>query len=155
MVKQVTPDEFAAECDQLADSWCADLREPLEECAEILLTDNETNFRESISADGGKWPERKSGGNWPLLIKTGALMDAATRRGAQGNVVRNDGHSLEVGVEKQLQGPGGLPGAFVHQFGGDAWQNIPARPYVGASDDAQERCADTIGDFAQAQIFPD
>lgn len=152
-MKQVTVDEFVVECDALAASFCSDLTAPLDECTEILLEDNATNFRESMTPDGTKWAERISGGAWPILIKSGTLEAAATKRGAIGNVIRNNGQTLEMGVEKQPKGPGGLPGTFVHQHGYPE-RNIAARPYVGASDDAQDRCADVLGDFAQNQIFP-
>jgi hypothetical protein len=146
--------EFVAECNRLAGQWIDSFQEPLEECVDILLEDNAVGFLTKKTPDGQQWPERKSGGSWPLLIKTDVLHAAATKRGSQGNVVRNDGEALEVGVEKDLNGPGGLPGVFVHQFGlYEANRVIPARSFVGASEDAQIRCEGVLGDYAEKKTF--
>ena len=165
-------DEFCRDMDRLAVEFGQDLRVPLRECAEIIHNDLGTNFREAISPDGEAWPQRRDQGfTHPLLDLSGSLKDAATGEGA-GSITRIENTTLCVGVDAANE-QGGLPGAFVHQFGATivpvnakmlSWLNssnervfaksvtIPPRPFMGFSIDCQERCEEEIGKYAEATL---
>ena len=158
-------DEFCADMERLASEFGRDLREPLRECADIIHTDIGTNFREAISPDGESWPPRKDEGfTHPLLDLSGSLKAAATGEGT-GAVTRIEDTTLAIGVDASVE-EGGLPGAFVHQFGATiypvkakklSWLNsagervfadsvtIPPRPYLGFSTTASDLCVEEIG----------
>jgi phage gpG-like protein len=165
MISQ-TVDEFAADMERQADAFGTDLTPAMKECAEIVHTDIRTNFQEAVTPDGVAWAPRKDEGfSHPLLNLSGALMDAATGEGA-GAITRIGPDSLEIGVDASVD-EGGLPGAFVHQFGATilpvtkrflSWLNssgervfakqvtIPPREYLGFSPDASDRCTEAIAD---------
>ena len=172
MMKSQSVDEFCADMERLAEGFGQDLRPALAECAGIIHDDVGTNFREAISPDNEAWPARKDEGfTHPLLDLSGALQAAATGQGA-GAVTRIENTVLCIGVDASVE-QGGLPGAFVHQFGATiypknarflSWLNssgervfaksvtIPPRPYLGFSIDCQERCDAEIGDFAEGTL---
>lgn len=165
-------DEFCADMERLADEFGQDLRVPLRECAEIVHNDIGTNFREAISPDGESWPARRDEGFLhPLLDLSGSLKDAATGQGA-GGITRIDANTLCIGVDASID-QGGLPGAFVHQFGATivpvhaqylSWINsagervfaksvtIPPRPYLGFSIDSSERCEAALADYLEGTL---
>ncbi len=110
----------------------------------LVLQSIRDNFNSSAGADGSGWPARKrQGDGHPLLMESGALMQAATGGGA-GHVTKIDAKELSVGVDKGAGG-GGIPGAAVHQFGFPR-KNIPPRPYLEARDEALDEAAEEIAD---------
>lgn len=103
------------------------------------------NFTGSRSASGEVWPPRKiRGDGHPLLIESGALLQAATGGGA-GHVSEVTPRELSLGVDRDVK-QGGIPGAAVHNFG-FARFNIPRRAYHEARDDALDEIEETIADF--------
>ena len=55
-------------------------------------------LREIFSTKGdGTWPERVSGGDWPLLIRTGALFRSLTEIGDENNIYEPDRDSVQFG----------------------------------------------------------
>lgn len=108
----------------------------------LVLQSIRDNFNSSAGADGAAWPARKiAGDGHPLLIQAGTLLQAATGAGP-GHVTEADARELSVGVNTEAAG---LGGARAHQFG-SVQQNIPARPYLDARDDALEAAGEAIAD---------
>jgi phage gpG-like protein len=100
------------------------------------------NFASQSGPAGEAWPARKvKGDGHALLQDTGALMRAATGTGP-GKVLDVTPRTLSTGVDKSEQ-LGGIPGAGVHQFG---YRNIPARPYLGASEERLDKVEELIAD---------
>ena len=55
---------------------------------------------EIFNSEGdGQWPARVSGGDWPLLIRTGALFRSLTEIGAQHNIYEADRDSTRFGSD--------------------------------------------------------
>lgn len=99
------------------------------------------NFASESGPDGESWPARKARGDGhPLLQDTGALMQAAT--GGSGNVTNVTARELSTGVDKGVV-QGGIPGAGAHQYG---YGKIPARPYLGASEQRLDAAGEAIAD---------
>lgn len=74
-----------------------------------------------VGADGVRplRGERRS----PLLVRTGALRDSLTRKGATGGIEALDGQTLSIGSR--------LPYAIFHQLG---TRRMPARPLIVLND---------------------
>ena len=51
------------------------------------------------SQGDGTWPERVSGGDWPLLIRTGALFRSLTEIGDEHNIYEADRDSVQFGSD--------------------------------------------------------
>lgn len=83
------------------------------------------------------WPLRKRRYPHPILIKSGALMQAATGGGA-GAIQDVKSDSLTVGVNGSLIGY-----AAFHMFGAG---KLPARPFVGAKDETIDAIGEMIAD---------
>ena len=97
------------------------------------------NFASQSGPGGETWPARKvPGDGHPLLQQSGALIQAAT--GGTGNVTNVTPRELSTGVDKG-GGGGGIPGAGAHQHG---YGNIPARPYLGASEERLDAAGEAI-----------
>jgi phage virion morphogenesis protein len=112
-----------------------DLRPAMAEIGETLTESTKQRFGSQAGPDGQPWPanspvtiERK-GRDQPLTGETGSLMDEIHY-----NLVGND--ALEVGSPMEY--------AAMQQFGGDQaefshlWGDIPARPFLGFSDEDQD-----------------
>ncbi|MFQ5495928.1 MAG: phage virion morphogenesis protein, partial [Phycisphaerae bacterium] len=96
----------------------------------------EENFANATGPQGQAWPARKDPrGTWPLLVKTGTLKAEATRGQAET-------------TDRELTLRVGLVYAATHQYG-RAGANIPARPYMGASDRHLDTIGKIIGDAGQ------
>lgn len=115
-----------------------------QEVRPLVLQSIRDNFNSSAGADGSAWPARKiAGDGHPLLIESGTLMQAATG-GGSGHVTEADSRELSVGVDTSAEG---LAGAAAHQFGYSP-NNLPARPYLEARDEALEAAGEAIADRA-------
>lgn len=124
----------AAQTVDLSDQWPT--------IRSLVLQSFRDNFTSSARADGTPWPPRKGqtsdgfGGvvlgaapskrddGHPLLIETGALLQAATGGGA-GHITRIAASVLEVGIDKSVK-LGGIPGAQAHDRGRG---NLPEREF--------------------------
>lgn len=80
---------------------------------------------------GAPWPPRRDALPHPLLVRTGRLRAAAIEAVQQARLV---GGGVEVDLTDPAYG-------FYHQFG---TQNMPARPYFGASPATVERAAGDV-----------
>ena len=116
-------------------------------CLDILTGNIRENFANQASPFGQPWPARKvEGDGHPLLIQSGALFEAAVGE-HRGSVTRVSKDTLEHGVDTSVD-EGGIAGAGQHQFGG---KFIPPRPYLGMSEESQEKCAELVAaDGAEA-----
>lgn len=118
----------------------------------MLLASFRDRFTSSASADGAAWPARKDPGDGhPLLMETGALMQAATGGGA-GAFAEIETRELSAGVDMQGGSEGGIPGAGVHQFG-YAERNIPARPYLEADDETLVEIGEVLADDFEHRVI--
>lgn len=154
-----TPEQFAVAMDRLgADFGTRDLQPALEACRRPIQQGIRRNFELSQSSAGESWPPRAvplgivryndQPFEHPLLVETGALMTAATG-GHSASIDRIEGNALTLGVDKSASKDGGIPGAAVHQ-GGYTELHIPARPYLGISEEALRKCVAAIEPHAAA-----
>lgn len=153
MSTQQTAREFAKEFSGMAESFGDDQADALRECTGVVRAGIAENFQQSRSSSGQSWPARKdpAAGNHPLLIKDGKLLAAATGKGA-GSVARVvDQQTLEVGVDPDAGTAGSVKGARRHQYG-DTPPGILARPFIGVSDSAADKCAEVVADHALREI---
>lgn len=161
---------FIADMERLARNLGSDLAEPLQNCKSPIAEGIGRHFNSRSSPDGAAWPSRRFEAPHPLLEETGALRGAATGIGPAHIERIENGNELVWGVDK-AGGGGGIPGAAVHQFGATivpvekqflrfevgekvvfAKQvTIPARPYLGFSEETAQQIDDVFGDWLQEQ----
>ncbi len=142
-----TAEEFAADMLELAGTFGPD-KEALNECKPLVLAGVQRNFDSASDGGGSKWLPHapltiKLHGPHPLLILQNKMRPAAVGTGP-GKVERNDGLSLELGVDK-----GVIPYAGVHQ---DGYRRIPKRQYLDISPETQDQCLEMIADYAVATL---
>jgi phage gpG-like protein len=119
--------------------------EPLRECIPVAQQAMRDNFTGSATPSNEDWPARKiPGDGHPLLIDTGALLQAATGGGA-GNLTWINNQELAVGVDG-----GTIPYAATHQYGRG---NIPAREFAGLHETAEDECENIIADYMTTTFF--
>ena len=109
------------------------------------------NFTSSATPDNEDWPPRKRiGDGHPLLIDTGAMLQAATGAGPGAeSEISKDGmgeHELAVSIDA-----GAIPYAATHQYG-DPRRNIPQREFFGMHEVAIDEAETIIADFAAEKI---
>lgn len=102
-----------------------DLSPALQDIGEYLQLAHDDRFREEVAPDGTPWAplspryrRRKRRNADKILMLDGFLRDLLR--------YREDGQTLEFGTAR--------PYGATHQFG-DPDRNIPARPFLGISDD--------------------
>lgn len=111
---------------------------------ELVLQAHRDNFTSSASPEGENWaPRKRLGDGHPLLMESGALLQAATGGGA-GHVTEVESRELRVGVDTTTE-EGGIPGAIAHEFG-DPRRNLPPRPWVGASEATLQKIDELVAD---------
>jgi phage gpG-like protein len=99
------------------------------------------NFTSSATPDNANWPPRKiAGDGHPLLMESGAMLQAATGGGA-GAIAEAGTHDLTLGVDG-----GTVPYAAAQNYG-YAPRNLPAREYLGMDDESIDACAEELADF--------
>jgi phage gpG-like protein len=97
-----------------------------------------------VTPGGDPWPERKiEGDGHPLLMDTGALLQAATAGGA-GHIVVLEPRSLEFGIDADS-----IRYAATHEFGSPD-RNIPPRSYLGAGEETLDNIGDEIADEGES-----
>ncbi len=123
----------------------SDMSPALKEIGERLTESTKRRFGTTTGPDGNLWPLNSpvtlqyKEGNRPLTGETGALMDTI-RWQLQGD------DAVEIGSPRgyaAMQQFGGAKAEFPH-----LWGDIPARPFLGVSDDDR----DTMLDIIQAHI---
>lgn len=115
----------------------------------IIRQSIEERFDTATSPDLAPWPERKPDprdDGHPLLIDTGALIDAAIGQGT-GAMEQLGQRELLLGIDGQV-----IEYANVHNEG---FRNIPQREYFGLDEDTIDKCADLLADYVMQQIFGD
>lgn len=110
---------------------------PLRDCLPILHEDFEAHFYASMG-DDGPWAPRKDSKPHPILILTGALIEAARDTGSTGNISEVSARELRTGVNAGVVNYAGF-----HQYG---TRYMPARPYVWASEEALDDCLEAFAD---------
>jgi len=122
-----------------------DMTPIMQEIAGVLADETEQAFENETAPDGTPWPaladstikQREKHGSWPgkvLQITAGGLAPSI---------------SSEYGRDYAAVGTNKVYGA-IHQFGGQAGRNqsvtIPARPYLGVSDEGGQEILDIVRD---------
>jgi phage gpG-like protein len=138
-------DELAQYCDRVAMRFENDsLQRAMAACAEIAEQSTRDAFTSSADpiTDSDWAPRVDPGDGHPLLIDTGALLQAATGGGA-GHVRVVSPREMVSGVDK-----GAVVYAAVHNFG---WpdRNIPQRRYLGFTRRSVRRCRDVVVEHAR------
>lgn len=90
------------------------------------------------------WPPRKRRYPHPILVKTGAMMQAATGAGA-GAIQEVKPRGLTVGVNSSIIGY-----AYLHQVGSG---KLASRPFVGASSETVDAIGELIADAGLAAFL--
>lgn len=123
-------------------------REPMPEAMEnarqAMHAGHEQNFASQSTRTGSPWaPRKQPTGGWPILTHFGPLRAAATGQGP-GAVQETDGRTATVGVDTGVRvTPGGVHSAGFHQSG---TSRMPARPWLGASDEIENAIGEHIAD---------
>lgn len=125
-------------------------RPALLEIGEDLVDSTKARFNPGIGPDGVPWARnseetiRRKGRDKPL-VHLGTLME-------QIHYQLSGDDTLEVGSSMVY--------AAMHQFGGTKaefphlWGDIPARPFIGISDEDEEKIIDLFNDYLEKQIQP-
>jgi phage gpG-like protein len=139
-------DEARAEMAALADGLESHPLTPaMEECAGLMKQSVRDNFTGSATPDGDDWPARKDPGDGhPLLIDSGALLQAAVGGGA-GHIEQVGDREVAIGVDGSV-----IPYAATHNFGRGP---IPQREFAGLTIEHEEDCEFVIEDFIAQEIF--
>lgn len=116
----------------------------------IMLQAVRDNFTSSATPEGVSWPARKViGDGHPLLMDTGALLQASTGSGT-GHVTVIERDAVEVGTDG-TSGTGGNPYAAVHNRGGIKVP-VPQREFMGASEKRLREIDEQIADIGLAAL---
>lgn len=122
----------------------------MESASKIVNQAVRDNFTSSASPDGSNWPERKHAGDGhPLLIESGALLQAAVDQGS-GHIERFEPFGLVKGVQGET-----VPYAATQNYGRDWGRGapIPAREFMGIDERGADAVAELLGDFVMTEIF--
>jgi len=128
-----------AEMSALADRIANESLTPLwPEVTEVAHQSFRDNFTSSASPDGLDWPPRKRiGDGHPLLIDTGALLQAVVD-GGPGNITAGSDRQLTLGVDGSV-----IPYAATHNYGREE-ANIPEREFLGLKVEHEDQIEDMI-----------
>jgi len=134
----------AEEFEETLDVWVDELESmnwesALGKCIPTLTTDFENHFMQS-QGDDGPWAPRKDNKPHPLLILTGALLEAARDTGNAGNIHYIDEDTIVLGVNGSV-----VEYAAFHQYG---TSKMVARPFIWASDEAIDSCVEIFASEA-------
>jgi len=134
--KRIKAEDFVEAIDQWADEIIGgSFEKPLRECLPILHENFEDHFIKE-QAPYGTWPARKYSYPWPILIKTGNMLEAARDTGNPGNLCEVTAHELQTGVKVDV-----VKYAGFQQYG---TSKLPPRPYVWADDATIDACEDAF-----------
>lgn len=149
-MREIPVEEMPRHCQQLAWSLIrGDFSGPLrDKVRPIMLQAVRDNFTSSATPEGVSWPARKVvGDGHPLLMETGALLQAATGGGA-GSVTVLLQDSIEVGTDGTTD-LGGNAYAAVHNRG---LGRMPQREFMGASERRLLEIDEQIADMGLAMF---
>lgn len=129
----------------------ADLSPALREIGEVLTESTKQRFAATRSPDGSPWEANTPAtleykrGNKPLAGETGVLADTINYK-LIGNDTLAVGSPMEYAAMQQF---GGTKAEFPH-----LWGDIPARPFLGLSDDDEKEVLEIINDYLEDAINP-
>lgn len=144
-------EQHAAELARRLES--ADLRPVLQACRPIALQAHRDNFTSSVDPDGNSWvPRKHPGDGHPLLMESGALMQAATG-GGPGGVSVLEARDLTLGVDR-----GQIEYARIHNLGGIcggacAGAIMPQREYLGIQENRLQEMDRVVADGCLPILF--
>lgn len=119
--------------------------QPMQEAKVMIHRGIRAGYNSSADpATDENWPPRKRRYPHPILIKTGAMMQAATGGGA-GAIQQIRARRLTVGVDSSIIGY-----AYLHQVGSG---KLASRPFVGASDETVDAIGELIADAGLAAFL--
>ncbi len=145
---------------------CANLKPAMKEIGEDLMASTKARFATARAPDGTPWEA-----NSPVTIdrylgvfsgsykKDGSLSKRGTARTAAKKPLTGETKALQTTINYQLDGNSsvriGSPMVYaaMQQFGGTKaqwlhlWGDIPARPFLGASDADKTNILDIIGSY--------
>ncbi|MCF7964015.1 MAG: phage virion morphogenesis protein [Methylobacter tundripaludum] len=125
-----------------------DISPALKEIGEDLVESTKQRFSSGVGPDGEKWKDNsqvtidRKGRNKPLVDR-GHLLDSI-------NDALIDTDTLEVNANKDY--------AAMQQFGGSKdefpflWGDIPARPFLGVSDEDEDKILRTVEEYLTSSI---
>lgn len=120
--------------------------QPVGEMLQVAKQGVRDNFTSSADPDNQNWlPRKREGDGHPLLIDTGALLQAATGGGA-GAIERIGRDGGEIGVDT-----GVIQYAAVHNFGSES-RNIPAREFMGVRAERADEMGEILADFVEGLL---
>jgi len=125
-----------------------DLSEPLQEIGEYLVESTKQRFATKTAPDGTAWK-----GNSPVTIDRKGRDDALigeTTQLADAIFPNVSGNTLEIGSTRQyaaMQHFGGRRSDFAH-----LWGDIPARPFLGLSDDDEDVVLEVLSDYFASEV---
>jgi phage gpG-like protein len=153
MTTTLTAEQHIAELLTFANQ-SPDFSTALRAAGPILREDELRHFDTETAPDGSPWQplapatvQRK--GFATILVETGPLKAAATTLDAPGHVERVEGNELTYGVDGVTE-MGGIPWASVQQVGSSDGR-IPARPFMGVSEGAADKLAESAADAELAK----
>jgi phage gpG-like protein len=95
----MSPEQFAAMCRAMQPAvQSAPVDQLHSEAGDIFREAQADNFASAADEHGNAWPPRKHKYPWPILRKTKRMMNAASRRGAAGNITTSQAGSLILGI---------------------------------------------------------
>ena len=128
----------------------ADLTDPMAEIAEVLLASTEDRIERGISPDGTAFAPRAqatldgyAARKPPVTPKGGPLITTGTMSSQIASASGSD--FAEVGsnaVQAAMMNFGGTKSAFPN-----LWGDIPARPFIGLSEDDETAIVETVEDW--------
>lgn len=134
---------------QALERAAGNLRPALLEIGEHLLESSKQRFGRLIGPSGERWPANspvtvaRKGRNQPLTGETGQLQDSLHYQLINKN-------TLELGSPLEY--------ASMQQFGGSReefphlWGDIPARPFLGVSNDDRDEILDIVQDHLERAL---
>lgn len=127
----------------------SDLSPALLEIGEVLTESTKQRFADTQGPDGKAWSRNKTttiahkGRDQPLSGETGSLMDTINYQ-LEGNDTVVIGSPMEYAAMQQF---GGKKSEFPH-----LWGDIPARAFLGVSDEDEKQILQIINDHLAAAL---
>jgi phage gpG-like protein len=113
----------------------------LNQCLVVMRQGIRDNFNSSATPDNENWPPRKIvGDGHPLLMDTGAMLQAAVGSGT-GAITEVGTHEATTGVDG-----GAIPYAAAQNFGRPEI-NLPDREFLGAREERIDEMEELIAGF--------
>jgi len=142
----MSPEDFAEYLDDLGEHCeSGSFEEPLREVLPVLMEGFEQNFMRAENESGTPWPPRVDDLPHPLLILSGALIEATRDTGSAGNIHTVSERNLETGVKGSV-----IAYASIHNDGAG---NIPQRQFLYASPETSKACAEAFASSAYFVLF--